>query len=96
MRMQRSCRPLPGAFSPPAVTKAVLHVEEQRVHRGGVVLHHEQILVPVVLRQWGADKISGLSGEGAAAQERLMKRLATSEKVARRFAEKRDAALANA
>jgi acyl-[acyl-carrier-protein] desaturase len=59
-------------------------------------IHHEQILVPVVLRQWGADKISGLSGEGAAAQERLMKRLATSEKVAKRFAEKRDAALATA
>jgi acyl-[acyl-carrier-protein] desaturase len=49
-----------------------------------------------VIRQWGADKISGLSGDGAAAQERLMKRLATSEKVARRFAERRDAALATA
>jgi acyl-[acyl-carrier-protein] desaturase len=59
-------------------------------------IHHEQILVPVVIRQWGADKISGLSGDGAAAQERLMKRLATSEKVAKRFAERRDAALATA
>ena len=59
-------------------------------------IHHEQILVPVVIRQWGADKISGLTGDGAAAQERLMKRLATSEKVAKRFAERRDAALANA
>ena len=49
-----------------------------------------------MLRQWGADKVSGLTGEGAAAQEKLMKRLATSEKVARRFAERRDAALANA
>ena len=29
-------------------------------------IHHEQILVPVVLRQWDADKITGLSGEGAA------------------------------
>jgi len=48
-----------------------------------------------VIRQWGADKITGLSGEGAAAQEKLMKRLATSEKVAKRFADKRDAALAS-
>lgn len=56
-------------------------------------IHHEQILVPVVIRQWDAANISGLTGDGAAAQERLMKRLATSEKVAKRFAEKRDAAL---
>jgi acyl-[acyl-carrier-protein] desaturase len=59
-------------------------------------VHHEQILVPVVIRQWDAANISGLSGEGALAQERLMKRLATSEKVARRFADKRDAALVSA
>ena len=51
-----------------------------------------------MLRQWGADKISGLTGDGApAGEERLMKRLAlTSEKVAKRFAERRDAVLANA
>jgi acyl-[acyl-carrier-protein] desaturase len=57
-------------------------------------IHHEQILAPVVLRQWDAANVSGLSGEGAKAQEKLMKRLTTSEKVAKRFAEKRDAALA--
>jgi acyl-[acyl-carrier-protein] desaturase len=56
-------------------------------------IHHEQILAPVVLRQWDAANITGLSGEGAAAQERLMKRLATSERVARRYAERREAAL---
>ncbi len=56
-------------------------------------IHHEQILAPVVLRQWDAANISGLSGEGAAAQERLMKRMATSARVAKRYAEKRDAAM---
>jgi len=56
-------------------------------------IHHDQILAPVVLRQWDAANITGLTGEGAAAQERLMKRLATSERVARRYAERRDAAL---
>ncbi|NND76063.1 MAG: acyl-ACP desaturase [Ilumatobacter sp.] len=56
-------------------------------------IHHEQILAPVVLRQWDAANISGLSGDGAAAQERLMKRMATSERVAKRYAEKRDAAM---
>lgn len=59
-------------------------------------IHHEQILAPVVLRQWDAANISGLSGEGAAAQERLMKRMATSERVARRYADKRAAALQDA
>ena len=59
-------------------------------------VHHDQILAPVVIRQWDAANIGGLSGEGAIAQEKLMKRLATSEKVARRFAEKRDAAMAPA
>lgn len=54
-------------------------------------IHHEQILAPVVLRQWNAEHIAGLSGEGAAAQERLMKRLAKSEKVAKRYAERRAA-----
>jgi len=59
-------------------------------------VHYEQILVPVVLRQWDAANIGGLSGDGAIAQEKLMKRLATSEKVAKRFADKREAALAPA
>lgn len=57
-------------------------------------IHHEQILAPVVLRQWDAANISGLSGEGAAAQERLMKRMAQSERVAKRYAEKREKAQA--
>lgn len=56
-------------------------------------IHHEQILAPVVLRQWDAPNIAGLSGEGAEAQERLMKRMATSERVAKRYAERRDAAM---
>ncbi len=54
-------------------------------------IHHEQILAPVVMRQWDAANITGLSGEGAEAQERLMKRMAKSEKVAKRYAEKRAA-----
>ena len=54
-------------------------------------IHHDQILAPVVLRQWNAANIGGLSGEGAAAQEKLMKRMATSARVAKRYAEKRAA-----
>lgn len=59
-------------------------------------IHHEQILAPVVLRQWDAANISGLSGDGAEAQEKLMKRMAQSERVAKRYAEKRARAQAAA
>ncbi len=55
-------------------------------------IHHEQILAPVVLRQWDAGNVTGLTGEGAAAQERLMKRMDKSARVAARYAEKRAAA----
>lgn len=57
-------------------------------------IHHEQILAPVVLRQWDAANISGLSGDGAQAQEKLMKRMAQSERVAKRYADKRARAAA--
>ncbi len=69
----------------------------KRIAKAGIYdlqIHHEQILAPVVLRQWDAGNISGLSGEGAAAQERLMARMAKSEKVAKRYAERRAAELA--
>ena len=57
-------------------------------------VHHEQILVPVVLRTWNVEAIEGLGQAGEEARERLMKRMAKSEKVAKRLAERREAALA--
>jgi len=57
-------------------------------------IHHDQILVPVVLRQWRVDQLEGLDAPAEAARERLMNRLAKSERVARRMAERREAALA--
>ena len=56
-------------------------------------VHHEQILVPVVLRTWDVEHIEGLSQTGEEARERLMKRMAKSEKVAKRLAERREANL---
>ncbi len=87
------------SFAMPGVGIPNFDQHAARIAKAGIYdlqIHHEQILAPVVLRQWNAANIGGLSGEGAIAQERLMKRLATSEKVARRFAERRDAALASA
>ena len=58
-----------------------------------LAVHHEQILVPVVLRQWNVENVTGLDAEGEQARERLMKRLAKSERVARRVAERRGSSL---
>src|SRR2546421_6152506 len=35
-------------------------------------LHHDQVLVPVVLRQWGLDSVEGLDDEAEQARERAM------------------------
>lgn len=67
------------------------------IARAGIydlAVHHEQILVPVVLRHWKVDQLEGLEPEAEQARERLMTRLAKSERVARRVSERREAALA--
>jgi acyl-[acyl-carrier-protein] desaturase len=67
------------------------------IARAGIydlAVHHEQILVPVVVRQFDVEHVTGLDAEGEAARERLMARLAKSERVARRVADKREAASA--
>ena len=46
-------------------------------------IHHDQILVPVILRAWQLESIEGLSPEAEEARERLVKRLGRIEKVAR-------------
>jgi acyl-[acyl-carrier-protein] desaturase len=68
------------------------------IARAGIydlAIHHDQILVPVLLRHWDIEHLTGLDAEGEAARDRLMARLAKSERVARRVAERR-AALAPA
>ena len=67
------------------------------IARAGIydlAVHHDQILVPVVLRQWDVEHVEGLDAEGEQARERLMVRLAKSERVARRVTERREQALA--
>ena len=61
-----------------------------------LAVHHDQILVPVVIRQWGVDQLEGLSAEGEQARDKLMARLAKSERVARRVTARREQVLATA
>lgn len=69
------------------------------ISRAGIydlTIHYEQILLPVVVRHWDVEHIGGLEADGAAAQERLMARLAKAERVAQRLAERRQTDLAPA
>ena len=54
-------------------------------------VHHDQILVPVVLRCWGIDKVEGLDSDAEEARERLMAYLERIKRVAQRQADQRSA-----
>jgi acyl-[acyl-carrier-protein] desaturase len=60
------------------------------------VIHHDQILVPVVLRHWRVAELEGLSPDAEAARERLLERIERIGRVARRLAERREEQLARA
>ena len=54
-----------------------------------LTIHHDQILAPVVLRHWGLESLTGLDDAAEASRDRLLARLAKSERVARRLADRR-------
>jgi acyl-[acyl-carrier-protein] desaturase len=54
-----------------------------------LAIHHDHILVPVIMRQWQLEAIEGLSPEAEEARERLVKRLGRIDKVARSQAARR-------
>lgn len=65
------------------------------IARAGIydlALHHDQVLVPVVLRHWKVEELEGLTSEAEQARDRLFRRLSRLESVARRQAERRQAA----
>jgi acyl-[acyl-carrier-protein] desaturase len=62
------------------------------ISRAGIydlAIHHEQILVPIVLRHWNVEALTGLSDEAEVARDRLLKRIEKSGRVAKRLADKR-------
>jgi len=54
-----------------------------------LAIHHDQILQPVIIRDWAVEKIEGLSGEAEEARRKLLKQIARIGKVGRRMAERR-------
>jgi acyl-[acyl-carrier-protein] desaturase len=57
-------------------------------------IHHAQILVPVVLRQWGVEDLTGLDDEAEQARHALVKRIERIGKAGRRQAARRESATA--
>ncbi len=62
------------------------------ISRAGIYdlsIHHDQILAPVVLRQWAVAELTGLDDAAERSRDRLMARMVKSERVARRLSERR-------
>jgi len=86
MERQVRCFQMPGAgiddFSNHA--KAIA---EAGIYDLGI--HHDHILVPVIMRAWQLEAIEGLSPDAEEARERLVKRLGRIDKVAKSQASRR-------
>ena len=67
------------------------------VARAGVynlAIHHDQILVPVVLRHWDVANLRGLTDEAERARDRMLAHIARLGRIVARLAERRGAATA--
>jgi acyl-[acyl-carrier-protein] desaturase len=51
-------------------------------------IHHEQILVPVVLRDWAVESLEGLTPEAEQAREALVKQIERIGRIAGKLAER--------
>jgi acyl-[acyl-carrier-protein] desaturase len=59
-------------------------------------IHHDQILVPVILRHWRLESLEGLTPEAEQARERLMERITKIGRVGHHLSAKREEAAASA
>jgi acyl-[acyl-carrier-protein] desaturase len=50
--------------------------------------HYEQVLVPLVLRAWNVENVTGLNDEAERDRDKLLAQLAKIERVAKRLAER--------
>ena len=81
---------MPGTGIPDFATHSMA------IARAGIYdfeIHHDQILVPVVLRHWDVESIEGLSPEAEEARRKLVKRIDRVGRAGRRFAARRDDAV---
>jgi len=79
-------------FEMPGATMAGFRRNSMLIAKAGIYdlcLHHEQILVPVVLRYWNVEAVEGLTDEASQARDAVVTRIDRIGRAGRRFAERR-------
>ena len=79
-------------FEMPGTGIVDFEVHAKAIAKAGIydfAIHHDQILVPVVLRHWGIEALEGLTPEAEQARAALVKRIERIGKAGRRFASRR-------
>ncbi|NBP50951.1 MAG: acyl-ACP desaturase, partial [Actinobacteria bacterium] len=59
------------------------------IARAGIydlLIHHDQILEPVILRHWRLEEVTGLSDEAERARESVFELMRRTQKIGRRLA----------
>jgi acyl-[acyl-carrier-protein] desaturase len=85
-------------FAMPGTGIADFERHSARIAEAGiydVLSHHEQILVPVLLRKWGVDKLEGLSDAAERAREAMLTFVERLGRLGRRLAARRQPAFAS-
>jgi acyl-[acyl-carrier-protein] desaturase len=80
-------------FEMPGTGIMDFEVHAKAIAKAGIydfALHHDQILVPVVLRHWGIESLEGLTPEAEEARAALVKRIERIGRAGRRFASRRE------
>ncbi len=82
-------------FEMPGAGVEGFHSLAKAIAKAGIydlAIHHDQILIPVIVRHWGLESLEGLTPEAEQARESLMARIEKIGRVGRRLAERRAAA----
>jgi acyl-[acyl-carrier-protein] desaturase len=75
-------------FSMPGLGIPNFDALSREVAKAGIydlLIHHDQILEPVIIRHWKLMELTGLSDEAEAARESIVKRMARTAKVGKRL-----------
>lgn len=75
-------------FSMPGLGIPNFDALSREVAKAGIydlLIHHDQILEPVIMRHWKLMELTGLSDEAEAARESIVKRMARTAKVGKRL-----------
>ena len=75
-------------FAMPGLGIPNFEAMSREVAKAGIydlLIHHDQILEPVIMRHWKLMELTGLSDEAEAARESIIKRMARTAKVGKRL-----------